>query len=163
MKRLILLIGVPGSGKTTLAKKVQERGYHVLNADSIREELYGDPNTQGDPVQVFSIFFDRLEKAMSQGLDIIIDNTNINSKQRKPILDRAAKFGYSDVQLWLLDVPLQVCLDRNRARDRVVQEDIVSNMYAELTRNGQPRQSEGKVVKIRPGKDENDYRFFFQN
>lgn len=163
MKRLILMIGVPGSGKSTLAQKVAEKGFMIMNADSIREELYGSAAEQGDPQQVFDLFFERLEKAMAEGKDIIIDNTNINTKQRKPILERATKHGYGDIQLWLMDVPLEVCLDRNRARDRVVQEDIVANMFMELNRNGRPRNSEGKVVLIRPGKDANDYRFFFPN
>lgn len=161
MKRLIMLIGVPGSGKTTLAKKVAERGFTVMNADSIREELYGDARQQGDPKEVFTLFFERLEKEMAEGKDIVVDNTNINTKQRKPILERAEKFGYKDVQLWLLDVPLEVCLARNKTRDRVVEEDIVANMFSELDRNGRPRNAEGKLVLIRPGKDENDYLFFF--
>lgn len=163
MKRLILMIGVPGSGKSTLARKVAEKGFMIMNADSIREELYGDANQQGDPQEVFNLFFERLDQAMVDGKDIIIDNTNINNKQRKPILERAVKHGYADVQLWLMDVPLDVCLDRNRTRDRVVQEDIVANMFMELNRNGRPRNSEGKVVLIRPGKDADDYRFFFPN
>lgn len=161
MKKLILLVGIPGSGKTTLAKKVLERGFHYLNADSIREELYGDPSVQGDPQQVFDIFFNRLEIALVDGLDIIIDNTNLNPKQRKPILERAQGKGYSDIQLWLLDVPLQVCLERNRQRARIVEEEIVANMFMELNRAGRPQRSEGKIVIIRPGKDENDFRFFF--
>jgi predicted kinase len=161
VKRLVLLVGIPGSGKSTLAKKLIQRGYLCLNADSIRQELYGNAAEQGDPVAVFDIFFKQFEDAMSKGLDIVIDNTNLNAKQRKPILDRAAAAGYTDVQLWLLDVPLDVCLDRNRCRDRVVPEDIVTNMFTELNRSGRPLHAEGKLVIIRPGKDENDYRIFY--
>ncbi len=161
MKRLVLLVGIPGSGKSTLAKKLIARGYHCLNADSIREMMFGDAAEQGDPQKVFGLFFKQLEEAMSKDLDIVIDNTNLNPKQRKPILERAAKFGYSDIQLWLLDVPLDTCLERNRARERVVPEDIVANMFIELNRSGRPRNAEGKLVIIRPGKDENDFRIFF--
>ena len=163
MKRLILLVGIPGSGKTTLAKKLTERGFHCLNADAIRHELYGDAKEQGDPQQVFAIFFQRLEEAMSKEIDIVIDNTNLNAKQRKPILERAVKFAYDDVQLWLLDVPLDACLQRNRTRERTVPDDIVANMYIELNRSGRPRREEGRLVLIRPGKDENDFRLFPQN
>lgn len=160
MKRLILLVGIPGSGKSTLAKKLTGRGFVVLNADSVREQLYGNAAEQGDPQKVFSIIYKQLDEAMSQNQDIVIDNTNLNFKQRKPFLDRAYKAGYTDVQLWLLDVPLDTCLERNRARDRNVPEDIVANMFIELNRSGRPRREEGKLVLIRPGKDENDYRIF---
>lgn len=163
MKKLIILIGVPGSGKSTLAAKIVEKGFHCLNADSIREELYGDAKEQGDKEQVFSIFFERLEVAFKDARNVIVDNTNLNPKQRKPILDKAQQHGYQDIQLWLLDIPLEVCLRRNSSRERIVPEDIVSNMYMELNRAGRPRRQEGKVVILRPSKDENDYLFFPQN
>jgi predicted kinase len=161
LKRLVLLVGIPGSGKSTLAQKLIARGYKCLNADSIREELYGNAAEQGDKEQVFGIFFQQLDTALADGLDIVIDNTNLNMKQRKPILDRALAAGYSDIQLWLLDVPLDTCLERNRARPRTVPDDIVANMFMELNRSGRPKNSEGKLVIIRPGKDENDFRIFF--
>lgn len=160
-KKLIVLIGVPGSGKTTLALKIAEKGFHYLNADSIRLELYGNEIEQGDKEEVFSIFFQRLESAMGEGKNIIIDNTNLNPKQRKPIIDRAEKYEYQDVQLWLLDIPLDVCLERNKSRERVVPEDIIANMFMELNRSGRPKRMEGKVVILRPGKG-GDYLFFPQ-
>lgn len=161
MKKLIVLVGIPGSGKTTLAKKIAARGYHCLNADSIRQELWGDPADQREPEKVFGIFFQQLEDLLAEGKDIVIDNTNINQKQRKPILERAAKAGYTDVQLWLLDVPLDVCLERNKGRERAVPDDIVANMFMTLNRTGRPRRDEGRLVIIRPGKDDEDYRIFY--
>jgi len=163
LKRIILMIGVPGSGKTTLAKKIAEKGFHYINADGIREELYGNAAEQGDKEEVFNLFFQRLDELMKVGTDVIIDNTNLNPKQRKPILERAEQFGYSDVQLWLMDVPLDLCLVRNKSRERIVPEDIVSNMFMELNRSGRPKRVEGKVVIIRPSKDGNDYLFFPQS
>ncbi len=160
--KLIMMVGVPGSGKTTVAKKVVDKGFHYLNADQIRAELYGSEGEQGDKEQVFGIFFERLEEAMKQGLSIIIDNTNLNPRQREPILERAKRYGYIDVQLWFLDVPLPHCLSRNQNRERIVPDDIVTNMYNELNKNGRPKRSEGKIVIIKPSKDGDDYLFFPQ-
>ena len=161
--KLIMMIGVPGAGKSTVAKKVVDKGFHYLNADQIRLELYGNEIEQGDKEEVFGIFFERLETAMKEGVSIVIDNTNLNPRQREPILERAKRYGYEDVQLWFLDVPLPLCLERNKNRTRVVPEDIVTNMYNELNRNGRPKRTEGKIVIIKPSKDGVDYLFFPQN
>jgi hypothetical protein len=34
-------------------------------------------------------------------------------------------------------------------------------MFMTFNRSGRPKKDEGKLVLIRPGKDENDFRFFF--
>ena len=163
MAKLILMVGIPGSGKSTLAKRIIAKGYHCMNADSIRQELYGEEDAQGNPEDVFKIFFERMEQAMQEEKNIVVDNTNLNPKHREQILERARKFNYSDVQLWLLDVPLEVCLERSRNRERAVADDIVTNMYMGLNKSGRPKRSEGKVVIIRPNQDGSDYLFFPQN
>lgn len=161
MKKLILLVGIPASGKSTLAKKLIAKGFTCLNADTIRKELWGDPMDQREPEKVFGILYQHLEECLSKDMDVVVDNTNLNKKQRKPILDRARKFGYTDIQLWLLDVPLDVCLERNEAREHKVPDHVISDLYLILNRQGRPQKTEGRLVLIRPGKDEDDFRFFF--
>ena len=105
MSRIILLIGVPGSGKSTLAGKLVEKGFTRMCADDIRGEIYGDPIIQGDPKEVYQIFFERLDTQLSTKANLVIDNTNLNPKQRGPILEKSSAAGYTDIQLWLLDTP----------------------------------------------------------
>jgi predicted kinase len=160
VKRLVLLVGVPGSGKTTLAQRLVDKGYMCMNADAIRLELWGDSADQRDPERVFELFYQRLEEALAEGKDVVIDNTNINTKHRSPILQRAIKAGYNDIQLWILDVPLETCLNQNRARDRAVPDEIVVNYFNTLQGHGKPRKHEGKLVIVRRSEKPFEYRFF---
>lgn len=154
------MVGVPGAGKTTVAKGLVERGYKNLNADAIRQELWGDSGDQRDPAKVFELFYQRLEEALKDGLDIVIDNTNINSRHRDPILQRAKDAGYIDVQLWVLDVPLDVCLAQNKMRERSVPEDIVTNYHKTLQTHGKPRSQEGRIILVRPGAKDFEFKYF---
>lgn len=160
MKKLVLMIGVPGSGKSTLSQRLIDKGYRALNADSIREELWGDPTDQKEPDRVFEIFFKRMDEMLAAGDDIVIDNTNTNPRHREQAISRARAHGYEDIQLWIIDVPLEICLERNRQRQRNVPEDIVAKMHATINGPGRPRKHEGKIVIVRPGTEPFQFRFF---
>lgn len=155
------MVGVPGSGKSTLAQRLIDKGFAVLNADSIREELWGDAADQRDPDQVFDLFFKRMDEMLDAEKSIVVDNVNTNPIHREELISRARRKGYTDIQLWVLDVPLQVCLQRNRGRGRNVPDDIVSKMHDTLNGPGRPMKHEGRVVIVRPGKEPFDFRFFF--
>jgi predicted kinase len=162
VKKLILLIGIPGSGKTTLAKKLVDKNFKRICADEIRGELYGDQIVQGDSTQVFAIFFERLRAMFAENSDVVVDNTNLYFKHRKPILDIATEYGYTDIQLWMLDIPVEICLKRNINRERNVPDETITNYYNELNRS-RPKRSEGKLVILRPNKDGTDLLFFAQS
>ena len=50
MTNFYMLVGLPGSGKSTIVKKMIEKNPNikVFSSDSLRKELWGDENKQGD-------------------------------------------------------------------------------------------------------------------
>ncbi len=154
------MVGIPGSGKSTLAQRLVDKGYAALNADSIRQELWGDAADQRDQEKVFEIFFKRFDELTAKESDIVVDNVNTNPRHRAQIIEKAKACGYSDIQLWVLDVPLAICLERNKQRSRNVPDEIVSKMHETLNGPGRPKKHEGRVVIVRPGKEAFDFRFF---
>lgn len=130
MTKLTVLVGLPASGKTTLAKKLAERdGAIILSSDAIRAELYGDESVQGDPAKVFRIMKERAVRALKEGRDVVYDATNINAKKRTTLL-KELRNQVSNLQAECVMVlcPYGICLMRNRERDRVVPEEAIERM-----------------------------------
>lgn len=132
--RAIILVGVPGSGKSTYAATLRaahpEMAY--ICPDVLRAELSGDANDQSANARIFTHMVPALiNKAASQGRDICYDATNVTRKNRRGILEQLKAFGYY-VEAHVLDVSLEECLSRNAARDKRVPDEVVTRMHAQL-------------------------------
>ena len=60
-----------------------------------------------------------------------VDATNLSIHERRQWIKMAKSFGY-EVQAVFFDVPLEVCLERNHKRERVVADDVMRRMSAKL-------------------------------
>jgi predicted kinase len=156
-KRLILLVGVPACGKSTLSDGLAQRGFEVLSLDAIRKRVFGDEAVQEDLERVLQIFRSRLGQALSQGRPVVIDATNVYYSDRQSVLRQARRAGYTDVTLLVPDVPLSECKRRNRLRARVVPDDALERIHRELKSRGWPRTREGRLVVLKPGRVDGMY------
>ena len=146
---LILLVGVPGSGKTTYAKKYiseyPKTSVH-LSSDEIREELYGDESIQGNPAEVFTLMQKRAVEALNEGHDVLYDATNITRKDRASIIGICPKF--AKIECHIIWAPIETCIERDSKRERTVGKEIIDNM---LKRFQAPYYDEGiDLIKIVP-------------
>ena len=130
-KEIIILVGVPGSGKTTVAEKLVAKGYKRFSADAIRGEVYGDENIQGEGNYIFNILHHRMTEAFEAGHCIVVDNVNIKSRDRQEFLNKAFKYNYKS-QIWVMSVPLETALERNKLRERKVPPDVIARMHQGL-------------------------------
>lgn len=130
----IMLVGLPASGKTTLASLYREScGYTSFSSDDIRIELFGRENgfTKEQNAQVFDEMLKRTKTAMDDGQNVIYDATNIRRKRRINTLTQLkAAHPDAEYRCILCIVPYGVCKSRNNARwfDQVP-EDVVERMY----------------------------------
>ena len=125
---LILLVGIPGSGKTTYAKNYIEQNSNTihLSSDAIRKELYGDENIQGNPADVFTLMQKRAVEALNNGQDVIYDATNITRKDRASIINVCPKF--AQIECHIIWASIETCIERDAARDRTVGKDVIDKM-----------------------------------
>ena len=144
MKTLLILQGLPASGKSTYAVKwVNEDPEHRLriNQDSIRR-MFGKYWLE-DKLQLkrresitSNITMELLKQSMFNQFDIVLDNMNLNTKVLGTIEDYVNYFNikFADLQTYnieykLFKEPLQTLIDRDSKRDISVGANVITNLY----------------------------------
>lgn len=127
MTEFIMLVGLPGCGKSTYAKKIETEGYVIHSSDAIREELFGDVNSQKDNTKVFDVLHKRIKDDLTKGISCVYDATNMSMKRRKAFLDEISKISCSK-KCVLFVVPIEVCKEWNQKRERKVPNDVYDKM-----------------------------------
>ena len=142
---VVLTIGLPGSGKTTWFKR---RGVTPLSSDLLRSLLFDDITEQRWQGLVFSTLRSLLRARLIAKMPWnYVDATNLSPHERRQWIKMAKSFGY-DVQAVFFDVPLEVCMDRNRRRERTVSDDVMKKM-AERLRAPDFKEGFSKITVVR--------------
>ncbi len=131
MAKLILLCGVPASGKSTLANQYESNGEIVLSSDRLREVLSGNAEDQSRSGDVFSIMRTMAEYFLKMDHTVIIDATNTTKKARAGFIAIARQYK-ALVHAYLFKISQAGAKARNKARARVVPDDVIDRMAAQL-------------------------------
>lgn len=109
----------------------------MISTDAIRGQLFGDETIQGSWLKIWLEVRRQFGEAVHQitvsEIEFAIyDATNAVRKQRREAIALARKMGFTHITGVWLDVPLEVCLERNRQRSRQVPEDVILRMARRL-------------------------------
>lgn len=146
MATLYVMCGVPGSGKSTVANKINAR---VVSSDTIRGNLWGDENAQWDDsflskfacvedltdkqkrsisnTVVFGIMQNLVISYLENGIDVIADCTNLDAKSRKRWINLHNIA--NKIVAVVMTTPYEECVRRNNNRQRVVPIKVIDEMY----------------------------------
>jgi len=142
---VVLTIGLPGSGKTTWFKR---RGVTPLSSDLLRSILFDDITEQRYQGLVFSTLRSLLRARLIAKMPWnYVDATNLSPHERRQWIKMAKSFGY-EVQAVFFDVPFEVCMERNRRRERVVSDEVMQKM-AERLRPPSFKEGFSKITVVR--------------
>jgi len=122
-----MLCGPAGCGKSTFAAN-HFLPTQIVSSDQCRALVSDDPANQGVSGHAFDLMYFIIEKRLMLGRLTVSDATHLKREDRKPAIKIARYFGFNAAAI-VFNIPLEVCLARNRARARVVPEDALRAQY----------------------------------
>lgn len=141
--KLIMMMGLPASGKSTMSEKLAEKGYIIHSSDSIRLEF---GLALDEKEKTFDLLYKRVKEDLIAGKNVIYDATNLVKKNRITFLDTI-----KDIPCWkecmFFITPVDICKERNSKRtSNYVPEEVYNRM---LNSFKPPSKREG-FDKIKP-------------
>jgi len=136
---LILICGLPGSGKSHFAKTYfNQNNRKRINRKEIRRFIYEMTSfgekwkeeyfEDQDEILVKHVERKILEHFLQNKRRVLIDNTSATTDSRKNYITTAKQMNKS-IGIIFLNTPLQKCLARNQSREDPLMDTIISNLY----------------------------------
>ncbi|WP_406179512.1 polynucleotide kinase-phosphatase [Streptomyces canus] len=111
---LVVLVGASGSGKSTFARR-HFKPTEVISSDFCRGLVSDDENDQGATKDAFDVLHYIAGKRLAAGRRTVVDATSVQEDSRRQLIDLAKKYDVLPIAI-VLDVPEEVCAERNAAR-----------------------------------------------
>ncbi|WP_261719669.1 polynucleotide kinase-phosphatase [Streptomyces sp. FZ201] len=111
---LVVLVGASGSGKSTFARR-HFKPTEVISSDFCRGLVSDDENDQGATRDAFDVLHYIAGKRLAAGRRTVVDATSVQSDARKQLIALARQYDVLPIAI-VLDVPEEVCAERNAAR-----------------------------------------------
>jgi predicted kinase len=123
--KIIITVGLPGSGKST---HLQRLGVNPISSDELRRQILDDPADQSVNARIFAAIRYLIGQRIAVGRPITyIDATHLRRWERRNYVELAKHYG-CELEALFFDVPLEVCIQRNQQRVRQVPEQAIRNM-----------------------------------
>lgn len=123
--KIVVAVGLPGSGKSTYLVRL---GANAISSDEVRRLIIDDPHDQTIHNRVFCAMRYLVRQRIAVGRPVTyVDATHLTPWERQPYFIIAQRYG-CEVEALFFDVPVEICLDRNRRRQPMVPDEAIREM-----------------------------------
>ncbi|WP_318200804.1 polynucleotide kinase-phosphatase [Streptomyces sp. SCL15-4] len=152
---LVVLVGASGSGKSTFARR-HFKPTEVISSDFCRGLVSDDENDQSATRDAFDVLHYIAGKRLAAGRRTVVDATSVQQDSRRQLVELAKKHDVLPIAI-VLDLPEEVCAERNAARaDRAdMPRRVIQRHIRELRRSLKHLEREGfRKVHVLRGAEE---------
>lgn len=126
-QKLLMLKGLPASGKTTYAKELEKQGWARVNKDDLRKDFFPDYSFKNEKDVIYMEDCDIIaELRLKQ--NVVVDDTNFNPRHQER-LEKIAKDLDVDFEVLFIDTPLEDCIKNNKKRANNVPMEAILSMH----------------------------------
>lgn len=133
MAKLFLMVGFPGSGKSTYLKNHCKENDVIVSRDAIRFSIVSDGEEYfSKEKEVFKEYCRQINENLAAGYNVFADATHLNAASRRKVLDKVK--GYDMVGAIVMNTSLTEALRRNdnRTGREFVPRSVIRRMAAQF-------------------------------
>jgi predicted kinase len=130
-QRIVMLKGLPASGKTTWAKQQLKEFpgvYKRVNKDDLRAMLDDSIWSKQNENFILRMRDWIIGNAIMDGYSVIVDDTNLHDKHKQK-LSEIAKANSVELEIKFFDTSVEECIERDSKRQNYVGEKVIKTMY----------------------------------